>query len=617
MSSPCYSSLASWPDSPLSSPSTRVFLHISYDFADDRINGLAAHVTNRRSRYRIRHRNGQTQERISSTEWSPIDDNHSVNISRFLFEDPSDNDNHEREMIESFLSQLSQEIVNLNGQYSDAIAVHLYFQTEIDCRYLMDACRRAGTTALRRLNNLLGLRSGLQENVAFSCVIPDIKIRFALPFVAGNLYALTQVSNFAELVERDDFEDDGFDWTFQPNDYNQALNLGELFQGKDHSLEYLGLDGTDNAVRFQNGRDRAWAETGGLPPRFFWQLWGRLDNDGQELGANYSNESEREYLQRCSTPEMLTAYAELQTKGLRWVVERVTPLGSNNTPVPNFYPQDFDLIGAEIDTDTPSAAALEFARLEDFAVKLDWERERLKPLNQQVISGKTLTLRNLRPNPDDDQILIAEVDSTGLTFLNEGDVINMLQIAAGKYVRLVHQNAEARWLGGGHSHAEILRHRTNNYGVQTPQHTVGRFLGIVGNTAQFAVTYPSQDGSNHSSDWEWARYGPPFIYRSYRFQGSTTYWTMSESPDTIAGARIEDELEFANATNPQAMHGAHVNVWFDQRENAGNIPPYINLTQEEANHIEGILQNLEFDGGPFNQESIETILSMLRGESKF
>ena len=61
------------------------------------------------------------------------------------------------------------------------------------------------------------------------------------------------------------------------------------------------------------------------------------------------------------------------------------------------------------------------------------------------------------------------------------------------------------------------------------------------------------------------------------------------------------------------MHGAHVNVWFDQRENAGNIPPYINLTQEEANHIEGILQNLEFDGGPFNQESIETILSMLRG----
>ena len=84
LSSPCYSSLASWPDSPLSSPSTRVFLHISYDFADDRTNGLAAHVTNRRSRYRIRHRNGQTQERISSTEWSPIDDNHSVNISLSL-----------------------------------------------------------------------------------------------------------------------------------------------------------------------------------------------------------------------------------------------------------------------------------------------------------------------------------------------------------------------------------------------------------------------------------------------------------------------------------------------------------------------------------------------------
>ena len=177
----------------------------------------------------------------------------------------------------------------------------------------------------------------------------------------------------------------------------------------------------------------------------------------------------------------------------------------------------------------------------------------MKPLNQQVISGKTLTLRNLRPNPDDDQILIAEVDSTGLMFLDDEDVINFLQIATGKYVRLVHQNAEARLQGIGHAHHEILRHRNNNYGAQIPHHTVGRFLGIVGNTAQFAVTYPSQDGSNHSSDWEWARHDYPFIYTNYRFQGSTTYWTMSESPDTIAGARIEDELEFANATNPQPL----------------------------------------------------------------
>ena len=302
-------------------------------------------------------------------------------------------------MIESFLSQLSQEIVNLNGQYSDAIAVHLYFQTEIDCRYLMDACRRAGTTALRRLNNLLGLRSGLQENVAFSCVIPDIKIRFALPFVAGNLYALTQVSNFAELVERDDFEDDGFDWTFQPNDYNQALNLGELFQGKDHSLEYLGLDGTDNAVRFQNGRDRAWAETEGCRLVSFGS-YGAASITMAKSWAQTTVMNQKENISRDVALQRANAYADLQTKGLRWVVERVTPLGSNNTPVPNFYPQDFDLIGAEIDTDTPSAAALEFARLEDFAVKLDWERERLKPLNQQVISGKRLLYGTL------DQILM-------------------------------------------------------------------------------------------------------------------------------------------------------------------------------------------------------------------
>ena len=59
------------------------------------------------------------------------------------------------------------------------------------------------------------------------------------------------------------------------------------------------------------------------------------------------------------------------------------------------------------------------------------------------------------------------------------------------------------------------------------------------------------------------------------------------------------------------MHGAH--VWFDHRENAGNIPPFTNLTLEEANHIGGILANLEFEGGPFNQESQETIPSMLRG----
>ena len=109
----------------------------------------------------------------------------------------------------------------------------------------------------------------------------------------------------------------------------------------------------------------------------------------------------------------------------------------------------------------------------------------------------------------------------------------------------------------------------------------------MGNTAQFAVTYLSQDGSNHSSDWEWARHDSSVHLSNYRFQGSTTYWTMSFSPDTI-GARIEDELEFANAVEPSTMHGAHVNVWFDL-EKMRVFLLHINLTQEEANHIEGNL----------------------------
>ena len=511
-------------------------------------------------------------------------------------------------MIECFLDRLSQEIIEINGQSNNPIAVHIYFQSEIDCRYLMDACRRAGTASLRRLNNLLGLRRGLGEDVAFSCVIPDVRMRFSLPFVAGNLYALTQVSNFAELVGRSNFDDDAFDWTFRPFDYNQALNLGELFQGKDRNLEYLGLDGTDNAVRFQNGRDRAWAETGGIPPRFFWQLWGRLNEHGQEIGQSYSNEDTQVYLTRCSTEEMLTNYAELQTKGLRWVAERVTPSISTNVPEPNFFPEDFNLIGADIDTDTPSAAALEFARLENAAAKLDWHRERLKPIQHQILSGKALTLRNLRVSPDNRNILIAEIDSTGIEILNDQEVVDRLQIATGKRVRLVNHNTEARLIGQGHNKTE-LRPRFNG----ESNHTVAFFVGIEGGQARFEMCRPSMDGGRHHSQWQWPHL--PGVYRWYssNYSNSNRYWTMSESPDYVGGARIEDELEFTEGTSHHPMQGSHVNTWFDHSENADAMDPLDPLSDEETFVMQEILSNLDFEQGPFDNDSCTAILSMLRG----
>ena len=191
----------------------RVYLSIDYDYVENRIGALAAHITKSEGLIYTRfiEVDGKwqpdpeikeawlTEQEGDEQAYNDIRPLSRFNesIARFKTSEWTgryDEDTAaERELIQGFLHELTVAISEIAEV--DRAPIHFYVWSRAEMSHLIEACSRAGSALLSHLNELLGCRQGL-EQLIYSCLQEEINNRFALGWTGRGLVVATSLKWF-------------------------------------------------------------------------------------------------------------------------------------------------------------------------------------------------------------------------------------------------------------------------------------------------------------------------------------------------------------------------------------------------------------------------------------
>lgn len=427
----------------------RVYLAVDYDYSENRIGALTAHVT--RSDGRLHTRFVQTDGR-----WEPdpelyeqtADGADDKGRPRFSKDAPvrpvrgrdlvefktapwkgnnyADDTAAERELIQRFFYKLVSLIAEVAGQ--DAAPVHFYVWSQSEVRQLMEGCCRAGSHLLGHLQQLLGCREGL-EQLIYSCVQDEIDRRFALGWTGrglgvvaslrwfGRSYHWRRVVNGLPCNLDQDFTQNVFDFKTQL-DLDPAGNWAEPGTGARHVFEIRS--------RFADS----------LPAAYWHAVWRKLPDPASVKDHRLKHAIER--YNRARVPNMLPAYLAARCHALRWLEENVTP---KNPEITKPAVTIADLPDFHLDRDDVAKAALDFLRLDQHVKKSNWIAGHLLPPLIRVPPGRTLPLRGVSVGRDK-KTITGRVELQGFGGLTLADLEARCSFAAGSFVRLSPWNGD-------------------------------------------------------------------------------------------------------------------------------------------------------------------------------
>ena len=204
----------------------RVYLSVDYDYTENRIGALSAHITASRGRIhtgwidtgRLRE-NGRPEWRpdpviseIRLAEQEP--DSPPLRISEALsglqaiqikgsewsgrYEEDT---GAERELLQNFLLQLIEAISEvagepqLGGTGDGQARIHFYVWSRAEMTQLVEGCSRASSQLLGALRELLGCREGL-EQLIYSCLQDEVTQRYGLGWTGRGLGVVTSLQWF-------------------------------------------------------------------------------------------------------------------------------------------------------------------------------------------------------------------------------------------------------------------------------------------------------------------------------------------------------------------------------------------------------------------------------------
>lgn len=393
-------------------PLIRVYLNVDYDYVEDRIVALAAHITN--STWYVEtpfeeDSDGNFKPDPELVETPPetsggdvpghidgnVGDTRQVRGSSVIEPrtrpwsgDYVRDTETESQLIERFLHELIDEIIEISRE--DRGYVHLYVWSESELQHLVDACARGGTQLLHHLRQLLGCREPT-EQLIYSSLQNEIANRYAPGWTGRGLVVLSSLNWFGDLyhwrrdvagTERDlerIFEQDLFD-------YKTTLGLNE--------------DGTwsgdrDRAERVERFEIRS-RYFDNLPLGYLHQVWNELPDvspaDDSDAGVSNRTASVIERYQRADRRD-LKAYLEARTIALRWFDEHIRPKNDEITKVELNLPE---LDQYELGVHDTARAALDFLLL-DHSVKISqWFADNLQAVSDRVPDGKAIPLSDVR-----------------------------------------------------------------------------------------------------------------------------------------------------------------------------------------------------------------------------
>ena len=533
----------------------RVYLNVDYDYTENRIGALAAHVT---ASDHTLHPVWESSDRMYA-DGNPIPQPVADLTERRTSVDPTSGDEvtverpvsgrtvrtikgsrwsgeygpdtgAERELIQNFLMELTNVIADiagdaeLGGAEDGRARIHFYVWSRAEITQLVEACTRASSTLLSALRELFGCRAGV-EQLIYSCLQDEVSNRYALAWTSRGLVVASSLTWFGQR----------FHWTRRVS--GQPVELDRVFT--QDLFDYRTTLAMDDAT--------TWARTpeqgafshrfeirsrfhDSLPAPYWHALWNSLP-DPAAAGLDAQTRAQIQRYQEAGQPNVLPAYLEARTQALRWVEERI---GFKNPELDKPRLDVADLRRFTLGIDNATGAAVDFLQL-DHAVRMtDWVAAHMKTLRIRVAAGRSIPITDLRPIGNNR--LAARIDLTGHDITVE-ELSERTSFAPGTYVRLSPHSGDP---GRGQTPGQLLRN--------------GRtcvISEIRWDQAQVEFEVRMSGASR-------------YVLQSFGVGGAELwdYATVDESPSDFVAPKVEDRLLLGR--------GPHAARWFDPH--APDIP---------------------------------------------
>jgi hypothetical protein len=380
----------------------RVYLSVEYDYVENRIGALAAHVTKSEGKLDPKFQQNE------SGKWKPdpnikeyIESGHDENnkpvyqdkelkgedVIKFKTSawtgDYKEDNGSEKELIQGFLLELVDTIASVAE--TEQAPIHFYVWSRQEMTQLVEGCSRVSSQLLSHLRELLGCRESL-EQLIYSCLSDEVDHRYALGWTGRDLAVVSSLKWFGrryhwqrkiggKTVSLDRvFSQDVFD--FKNNieiDRNNQWATSKSQNIRKHQFEVR--------VRYFNSLSAA-----------YWRAyWRELPNPNDpNIKPNIKSSIER--YNQAQKPNYLKEYFRARTHALRWIEEGVRfknseiakePLTIENLP-------DFNL-----GVDDAAQAGIDFLRLDQHVKITDWIANHLIPPIYRVSLGRTIPVNNV------------------------------------------------------------------------------------------------------------------------------------------------------------------------------------------------------------------------------
>jgi hypothetical protein len=528
----------------------RVYLNVDYDYTENRIGALAAHVT--------------ASTGVISPVWEHTDRTYADGspvaqptpnvVERLTRLDPASGDEvaieqplsgrtvrfvkgsrwsgdygpdtgAERELIQNFLMELINAIADiagdaeLGGAENGRARVHFYVWSRAEITQLVEACTRASSTLLAALRELFGCRAGI-EQLIYSCLQDEVTNRYALAWTSRGLVVASSLTWYGQR----------FHWTRRVS--GQTVQLDRLFTQDlfDFRTTLAMQDATTWAPAGQGYLHRFEIRSrfhDSLPAPYWHALWQTLP-DPSAPGLNAQTVAQIERYQTAGEPNILPAYLEARTQALRWIEERIR---FKNPELDKPRLEVADLRRFSLGIDDATAAAVDFLQL-DHAVKMtDWVAGHMKPLRTRVAAGRSIPITDLQPLGNDRLLARINLDGHDITV---GDLSERTSLSVGSYVRISPHSGDP---GRGQTPGQLLRNGKTCVisEIRWEQAQVELEVRITGQTR--------------------------YLLQSFGVGGGAELWehaSIDESPSDFVAGKVEDRLVQGR--------GPHAARWFDPHQ---------------------------------------------------
>ncbi len=426
----------------------RVYLVVDYDYSENRIGALSAHVTRSTGRLHTGFADTPLGRRPDPVVWEQFETGKD-SAGKPIYEErplpggqevvaykttPWKGTNYaedtaaEEELIRRFFDRLVERIGQEAGQ--EPVPIHFYVWSQAEIRQLIEGCCRAGQGLLGPIRQLFGCREGL-EQLIYSCLQDEVDRRFALGWTGRGLGVVSSLTWFGRR----------YHWTRLVED--QGLDLDHEFSQSVFDFKYpLEIDADGNWTNDGTGTRHTFEVrsrfSDSLPAPYWHAVWGTLPEPGAVADPRLRSAIER--YRRVRTPNVLEEYLRARTHALRWVEEGIRP---KNAEIQKSPLAIADLPAFHLKREGVAQSATDFLRLDQHVRKSNWVAEHLLPPVIRVPFGRTLPLRQVKVGADKSTIT-GVIDLFGFGGLTPADLETRCTFAAGSFARLSPWNGDPK-----------------------------------------------------------------------------------------------------------------------------------------------------------------------------